>query len=152
MSIEPALAAYPNAPNKSVHRPIRGLLTTTGYMMADADSSGRHSLWITGGTMEPNSAPQDVEAWKALFGNTPARSMGAAAKLLAIKFLLGAVVDDTMDADTGLMEYRFSRPVGGIGKAYTDTLYTDDSLRIVRGHRGTVFVFSKQPEHHDSNN
>jgi hypothetical protein len=146
-TIELPLAAYPNAPNKAVHCPIRGILTTTGYMMADADGvDNRHSLWITGGTMAPNDTVHDAKAWKILFGATPARTMGAAAKLLAVKWLLGAVVDDTMDADTGCMEYSFTRPIGGHGKAYMDTLYTDDSLRIVRGHRGTIFVFSKMPE------
>jgi hypothetical protein len=151
-TIEPSLAAYPDAPNKAVHRPIRGLLTTTGYMMTDSSDpdvhcNQRNTLWITGGTMEPNDTPHDTSAWKTLFGNNPPRTMGANAKLLAMKWLLGAVVDDIMDPMTGMLQYSFNKPVGGQGKAYSDTLYADASLRIIRGHRGTLFVFSKQPDY-----
>jgi PAP_fibrillin len=146
-----SLAAYPDAPNKAVHQPIRGLLTTIGFMMTDSANpdvqSSRNSLWITGGTMVPNNTPSDVAAWKGLFGSVPPRTMGANAKLLAMKWLLGAVVDDSMDATTGSLQYNFTKPIGGHGKAYFDTLYADSSLRIVRGHRGTLFVFSKQPDY-----
>jgi hypothetical protein len=134
-----------------VHRPIRGILTTLGYMMTDFSDpelqNKRNSLWITGGTMVPNDTPSDVAAWKALFGTVPPRTMGANAKLLAMKWLLGAIIDDCMDATTGSLKYQFSKPIGGHGKAYSDTLYADSSLRIVRGHRGTLFVFSKQPDY-----
>jgi hypothetical protein len=120
-------------------------------MMSDSsDPEGqdkRNTLWITGGSMEPNDTPHDVSAWKALFGNAPPRNMGGNAKLLAMKWLLGAVVDDTMDPITGLFQYNFTKPIGGQSKAYADTLYVDSSLRIIRGHRGTVFVFSKQPDY-----
>ena len=152
-TIETSLAAYPDAPNKAVHQPIRGLLTTMGYMMTDTKESevicNRNSLWITGGTMAPNNTPKDVSAWKALFGSVPPRTMGANAKLLAMKWLLGAVVDDSMDELTGNLQYSFTKPIGGHGKAYSDTLYADHSLRIIRGHRGTLFVFSKQPDYKD---
>lgn len=99
--------------------------------------------------MMPNDCEQDVTAWKKFFGTAPARSLGVSAKLLALKWLMGAVVKDGMDPDTGCLEYTFTRPIGGHGKAYTDTLYADDSLRILRGHRGTYFVFSKVPDYHN---
>jgi hypothetical protein len=150
-TIEPCLAAYPDSPNQKIHKPIRALLTTMGYMMTDTSDpelhDKRNTIWITGGTIEPNDTPHDITAWKTLFGNVPPRTMGANAKLLAMKWLLGAVVDDTMDPSTGILQYNFTKPIGGHGKAYSDTIYVDSSLRIIRGHRGTLFVFSKQPDY-----
>jgi hypothetical protein len=144
-TIEPSLPAYPSAPNKDVRRPIRGIMTTKGYMLSDPEIPNRHSVWITGGRIEPNDDPVDQKEWKRQFGlNPPRHSMGEKAKLLAVKMLMGAKIPTEMNQD-GSLEYEFTRPLGGHGVAYVDLLYTDDSLRIIRGHRGTVFVFSKLP-------
>ena len=146
-TIEAASAAFPKAPNKDVSRPIKAIMTTYGYMIADPAEPLRHSVWITGGRIEPNNSARDKKAWHNLFAlHPPKHSMGAQAKLLAVKWLMGAVIPDTIDHVTGVMEYSFTRPLGGHGLAYIDTLYTDESLRIVRGHRGTVFVFTKMPD------
>lgn len=127
-------------------RPIRGIMTTYGYMVEDPSTDNRYSLWITGGKIEPNDNKVDVAHWRRLFEKYPPKyGMSQQAKLLAVKLLMGAVLPNAMDVQTGAMEYVFHRPIGGHGLAYIDTLYCDDSLRIVRGHRGTVFVFSKMP-------
>eukprot|EP00522_Entomoneis_paludosa_P017925 CAMPEP_0172440088 /NCGR_PEP_ID=MMETSP1065-20121228/855_1 /TAXON_ID=265537 /ORGANISM="Amphiprora paludosa, Strain CCMP125" /LENGTH=677 /DNA_ID=CAMNT_0013188869 /DNA_START=212 /DNA_END=2245 /DNA_ORIENTATION=- len=145
-TIEPSLAAWPDAPNKDVRRPIRGLMTSTGYTLPDPENPNRHSVWITGGRIEPNDDPVDRREWKRQFAkNPPKHGLGEQAKLLAVKLLMGATVPNKMEED-GSMEYSFQRPLGGHGLAYVDTLYVDDSLRIVQGHRGTIFVFSKLPE------
>jgi hypothetical protein len=142
-TIEPAMAAFPNAPNKDVHRPIKGIMTTYGYSLPDPTVENRHSIWFTGGRIEPNNNPTDIFEWKRLFTlHPPKHSFGEKAKLLAVKLLMGATVPDKM-ADDGSMEYTFTRPIGGHGMAYVDVVYLDETLRIVRGHRGTVFVFSK---------
>ena len=142
-TIEPHLAAWPNAPNKDVRRPIRGLMTTTGYTLPDPENPNRHSVWITGGKIEPNDDPVDQREWKRQFGkNPPKHGFGEQAKLLAVKMLMGAEIPKEMEED-GSMVYSFQRPLGGHGLAYVDTLFVDESLRIVQGHRGTIFVFSK---------
>jgi hypothetical protein len=41
------------------------------------------------------------------------------------------------------MNYTLKRPIGGHGSAFCDVLYLDDSLRIMRGHHGSLFIFSK---------
>jgi len=140
------MASYPNAPNKDVTKPIRGLMTTYGYMIPDPDLPTRDSVWITGGKIEPH--PSDQAAWKELFAAHPPARHGFSqkAQLLAVKWLMGANLPQGMDAETGVMEYTFGRPLGGHGFAYIDTLYQDDSLRVVRGHRGTYFVFSRVPQ------
>lgn len=77
--------------------------------------------------------------------NPPKHGLGEKAKLLAVKMLMGATIPTQMEED-GSLEYEFTRPLGGHGVAFVDLLYVDESLRIVRGHRGTVFVFSKLPD------
>jgi PAP_fibrillin len=122
-------------------------MTTYGYTLPDPEVSNRHSIWITGGRIEPNSDPADQVAWMRYFEqNPPKRSFGDQAKLLAVKLLMGAEIDKTMNAEDGSMTYTFTRPLGGHGLAYLDTLFVDESLRIVRGHRGTVFVFTRLPQ------
>ena len=48
--------------------------------------------------------------------------------------------------EDGTLAYTFTRPLGAHGVAYVDVLYLDNSLRIVRGHRGTFFVFTRIPD------
>lgn len=145
-TIEPALASFPDAPNKDVHRPIRGIMTTFGYSLPDPEVPNRHSIWFTGGRIEPNNNPSDISEWKRLFTLHPPRhTFGEKAKLLAVKLLMGATIPESMNSD-GSMEYTFTRPLGGHGMAYVDVVYLDETLRIVRGHRGTIFVFSRLPQ------
>jgi len=145
-TIEPALASFPDAPNKDVHRPIKGIMTTFGYSLPDPKVAGRQSIWFTGGRIEPNSSPVDIFEWKRLFTlHPPKHSFGEKAKLLAVKLLMGATIPESMATD-GSMEYTFARPLGGHGMAYVDVIYLDETLRIVRGHRGTIFVFSRVPQ------
>lgn len=142
-TIESSLAAYPEAPNKDVRRPIRGIMTTFGYTLPDPEVPNRHSIWITGGRIEANNNPADQAEWKRLFSlHPPKHGLGEQAKLLAVKLLMGATIPDSMNED-GSMDYSFTRPLGGHGVAYVDVLYLDNSLRVVRGHRGTFFVFSR---------
>lgn len=121
-------------------------MTTYGYTLPDPTDASRQSVWITGGKIEPNDDPVDQKAWKTLFTeHPPNKSLGEQAKFLAVKLLMGATMANEINAD-GSMDYTFTRPIGGHGMAYVDTLYLDESLRIVQGHRGTIFVFSKLQE------
>lgn len=142
-TIEPPLASFPDAPNKDVHRPIKGIMTTFGYSLPDPKVPNRHSIWFTGGRIEPNNDPADIFEWKRLFTlHPPKHTWGEKAKLLAVKLLMGATVPESM-AEDGSMEFAFTRPLGGHGMAYVDVVYLDETLRIVRGHRGTIMVFSR---------
>jgi hypothetical protein len=142
-TIEPHLPSCPCAPNKDVRRPIRAIMTTYGYTLPDPHVPNRHSVWITGGKIEPNNDPVDQREWKRQFSlHPPKHGFGEQAKLLAVKLLLGANIPKEMGPD-GSLEYAFTRPLGGHGMAYVDVLYIDETLRVVRGHRGTVFVFSR---------
>ena len=106
----------------------------------------RLSIWFTGGKLKPNNEDYDIHEWKRVFGAPqPQRTLAEKARVLAASLLMGARVPITME-DDGTMEYTFTRPIGGHGVAYVDVIYLDNSLRIVRGHRGTFFVFTRIPD------
>jgi len=127
-----------------IRRPIRGIMTNYGYMLPDPEVPNRQSIWFTGGTLEVNDEENDLEEWKRIFDDStvPKRDMREFARLLAAKVLLGANTSDELEHD-GSMHYTLKRPIGGHGSAFCDVLYLDDSLRIMRGHHGSLYVFSK---------
>ncbi|CAB9514804.1 expressed unknown protein [Seminavis robusta] len=163
-----------------VTRPIRGLMTNHGYMVADPKCPNRMSIWFTGGSMEVQDEVADAEIWKQIFDESlaPSRDLKAMANLLAAKVLLGAYTTTTsVDSNTGnsittndvedhppspsststcsnesnddsapIMSYFFKRPIGGHGEVYCDTLYIDENLRIMQGHHGSTYVFTKVPD------
>jgi len=146
-TIEPHMADYPKAPNRDVRRPIKGIMTTFGYVLPDPQVPNRLSIWFTGGEIRPNNDEYDEREWKRLFGehHHPGRTLGEKTRVLAANLLMGAQVPQEMQ-DDGTLSYTFTRPLGGHGVAYVDVLYLDNSLRIVRGHRGTFFVFTRIPD------
>jgi hypothetical protein len=127
-----------------LRRPIRGIMTNFGYSVPDPNSPNRLSIWFTGGQLEVNDEESDMEEWQQIFahGGTPRRDMKEFARVLAAKVLLGAEIPDAMD-ESGNMKYSLKRPIGGHGSAYCDVLYIDEKLRIMKGHHGAMFVFSR---------
>lgn len=151
--VEPNHPAYGSrSSNASVLKPIKGVMTTYGYVLPDPDIPSRLTVWFSGGKMELGSgsgASDDGSAasWEKIFGsaNLPKRNLTEQIKMLTVKLLMGAQVNETLNKDDGSLSFSFSRPVGGHGKTYVDVVYLDETLRIVRGHRGTVFVFARVP-------
>ena len=87
-----------------------------------------------------NDEESDLEDWKMIFGNAPNRNMSEFARVLAAKVLLGASTSDEME-ENGTMSYTLKRPIGGHGTAFCDVLFMDETLRVMRGHGGSVLVF-----------
>jgi len=73
-----------------VPRPIRGLMTNHGYMVADPVTPDRSTIWFSGGSIEVQDEVADAAVWKQIFDESviPRRDMKAAANLLAAKILL----------------------------------------------------------------
>ena len=159
-SIEPASPLFgDNSPNATVVRPIRCIMTTYGYILPDPSTPNRLSVWFTGGTVEVDDEG-DADEWKRIFGGSsaaaaaanagpmapprPGPSLSERAKMLAAKLLLGASVPHGMEED-GSMSFKLKRPVGGHGSTYVDTIYLDDTLRIMQGHHGSLFVMARVP-------
>jgi hypothetical protein len=121
-------------------------MTTCGYVLPDPAVPNRLSIWFTGGRIEPNDDENDEREWRRLFNrDLPQRSLGEKVRLLAASLLMGAEAPTTMN-DDGTMNFEFTRPLGGHGVAYVDVIYLDDTLRVVRGHRGTIFAFARIPD------
>lgn len=127
-----------------LNKPIRGIMTTFGYAVPDPTCPNRLSIWFTGGQLEVNDEHNDMDDWRRIFDHSsaPKRDMKEFARVLAAKVLLGADIPDAMD-ESGNMKYTLTRPIGGHGSAYCDVIYMDDKLRIMKGHHGAIFVFSK---------
>ena len=132
-------------PNELVHKAIKGLFTVQGYILPDPEVPNRLSIWFSGGEIVPNGTTndRDFEEWKKVFeGGSWKRHLYEKARLLAARVLLGAEIPECMDSD-GSMRFKLNRPIGGHGTAYVDVLYIDEGLRVVRGHHGSLFVFSR---------
>lgn len=151
-----------------VPRPIRGLMMNHGYLVADPRDSNRSSIWFSGGSIEAQDEVADGEIWKQIFDESlaPRRDMRAMANVLAAKLLLGAYTTTSCadsvtatsresrsdsegrqecDDSVPTMSYIFKRPIGGHGEVFCDALYVDETLRIMQGHRGSIFVFTRVP-------
>jgi hypothetical protein len=130
-----------------VRRPIRALLTNRGYCMPDPNVRNRLTIWFTGGSLEVQDEESDLHEWRQLFDESeaPNRNMTEYARVLAARILLGAKMPDGMESD-GRMSYSLTKPIGGHAQVFCDVLYADGSLRILKGHHGSVLVFSRIPE------
>eukprot|EP00522_Entomoneis_paludosa_P008944 CAMPEP_0172451832 /NCGR_PEP_ID=MMETSP1065-20121228/9696_1 /TAXON_ID=265537 /ORGANISM="Amphiprora paludosa, Strain CCMP125" /LENGTH=520 /DNA_ID=CAMNT_0013203803 /DNA_START=76 /DNA_END=1638 /DNA_ORIENTATION=+ len=140
-----------------VQRPIQALLTNHGYCLPDPETPNRLSIWFCGGKLEPAIQDDDVsrdsvvdqdsgsssclEEWRNLFdtAQAPSRNFSEMARILAAKCFLGAHLPQGMEAD-GSLNYSLQRPIGGHGQVYVDVLYCDETMRIIQGHGGSVFV------------
>ena len=129
-------------------------------MLPDPRTPDRLSVWFTGGTLEPAADDgRDLEEWGRIFteGNfhshckgkrggggalPPLHFLKQRAWALAARIFMGAEIPNRMEAN-GSMAYYLHRPVGGHGTSYVDVLYLDNTLRVLRGHHGTVYVFAR---------
>ena len=122
-------------------------MTNYAYTLPDPSIPGRLSIWFTGGTIEPaDEDAKSVKAWKQVFGSLqPDKSEdppGAdRARQMAQNILLGAV-SEPMDEE-GMIGFHLKRPIGGHSSAFCDIVYTDDDLRVMRGHSGSIYLFQR---------
>jgi len=130
------------SPNKAVDEPIRGVMTTYGFILPYPTQNNRFSVWFTGGSLEVDGGKSN-EQWCQIFNKdeAPKRTMVEAGKVLAAKLVMGACVNDELD-DDGTLSYSLTRPMA----SYIDLLYLDKSLLILRGSSGTVYVNVRIPD------
>jgi hypothetical protein len=124
-------------------------MTNYAYTLPDPSLPRRLSIWFTGGTIEPADEDEEsLRAWKKVFGTLHDKSEDhprgqgvGKARQLAQNILLGAV-SEPMD-EKGIIGFHLKRPIGGHGSAFCDIVYTDDDMRVMRGHSGSVYVFKR---------
>jgi hypothetical protein len=132
------------SPNNTVRKPIKALMTTYGYSLPDPNQPNRLSTWFRGGTIEVWDEELDMEAWEQVFGNLPKRPLKEKAQMFSRKIKTGVCPASSMEAD-GKLSYTFSKPFGGHGHAYADVVYLDETLRILKGNYGTIYVGARIP-------
>lgn len=86
----------------------------------------------------------DMAAWQNIFETPEKRPLRAKARVFSARLAVGASPAGEMEAD-GKMSYVMRRPIGGHGVAYVDVIYLDETMRIVRGNHGTVYVSARIP-------
>ena len=164
-TIEPYSPSFgADSPNRIVSRPIKGIMTTYGYVLPDPTTPDRLSVWFSGGKIAcgEHKESHEFQVWKEIFGSTfsthnprfkgggkrrSRRTFREGAMVFAAQMLMGATgYNDAIDEDTGEMRYTFNRPVGGHGKTYVDILHLDHKIRVMRGHAGTVYAFARLKE------
>ena len=147
-TIEPYHPDFPsNSPNVDICRPIRGIMTTYGYIVPDPNVPDRFTVWFTGGKIEPNTTQQDIQNWRKVFASPAERTLKEKAACFVAQMLMGATIPTHMNLEeNSSLTYEFTRPIGGHGLAYVDLIYMDDGLRVMRGHKGTIFVFARVPD------
>ncbi|MDZ7957531.1 MAG: PAP/fibrillin family protein [Aulosira sp. DedQUE10] len=97
---------------------------------------------FTGGILTPQYT-QNIEDWKAIFGNQQRSSrIGFKENLMSgfLRLMFGLVPPQGMNLDTGEIAFTMRRSP----KGRLEILYLDEELRITRGERGTVLVSERQ--------
>lgn len=133
-----------DSPNTTIQRPIKALMTTYGYALPDPNQPNRLSTWFRGGTIEVWDEEEDMQAWCDIFGNLPKRQLKEKAQLFGRKIKTGVCPASSMEED-GKLSFQMLKPVGGHGVAYADVVYLDETLRILRGNFGTLYVDCRIP-------
>jgi hypothetical protein len=137
-----------DSPNKGVDKPIRGVLTSYGFIHP-YPTQNRFSVWFTGGSLEVDDTKN--EKWFQIFDNknnnnsntdnkeetpkAPAGQWEAAMKLLGV-----SSNNNQLDAD-GRLTYTMTKPQA----SHIDLLYLDKTLQVLRGSSGTVYVHVRLP-------
>jgi len=157
-TIEPHSPSFgADSPNRVVSFPIRGIMTTYGYVLPDPITPDRLSVWFSGGKIScgEDKESHQFQLWKEIFGchskskgrKRRRRTFREGAMVFAAQMMMGATgYDNAMDEETGELSYTFTRPVGGHAKNYVDILHLDDRIRIMRGHAGTTYAFARLKE------
>jgi hypothetical protein len=149
-----------SSPNQEIPWPIRGVMTTYGFMLPYPKQDHRFSVWFTGGSLEVASDGDDdksqIDKWFQIFNdkknnnnhNNTKRSMLESGKLVAAKILMGASTndDDQLDPNTGKLSYTLTKPKA----SHIDLIYLDQKLQILRGSSGTVYVHVRIPSSHQA--
>lgn len=134
----------PDSPNKGIDEPIQAIMTTNGFAMPYPRQNNRYSIWFSGGSIKVISDPNSPSGrqWEQIFSvkNMPQRTFKEKAGLFAAGLLMGASAVDEMDEE-GKISFVMSRPIA----AYIDMLYLDESLRIMRGSSGSLYVMTRAP-------
>jgi hypothetical protein len=129
-------------------RRVPAILTTRGYCMIDGRCPDHLSIWFSSGSLTRGELV-DVEDWRQIFeqdsSSTNSGKLQSKAETIARRVFLGA---ESFSDNEGNLHFKLHRPIGGSNKVFVDTIYADDSLRILRGNHGSILVFEREIESH----
>jgi hypothetical protein len=134
------------APNRHVRRPIRAVMTTNGYMVADPDKPNRLLTWFTHTSLEVSDDPADQQTWRFLYGTAASLALEPRTSLRVSANKKKPAPTSTTTTpgleDDGKLSIEMEQPINDM---YLDVLYLDETIRIMRGNLGTVYVMARVP-------
>ncbi|MBD2209468.1 fimbrial protein [Nostoc linckia FACHB-104] len=119
---------------------LNGIVRNQGVCQVVSDTTLQ--VEFTGGILQPQDN-QNLEEWKAVFGNQqPSARRGFKDILMSgfLNLMFGLVPPQGMNPDTGEISFTMRRSP----KGRLEILYVDEELRITRGERETVLVSERQ--------
>lgn len=121
---------------------IPATLLTRGFCMIDARFPDHLSIWFSSGSLLRDQSVS-VDVWQNVFEDcsSTAMKLQSRAEMIARRVFLGA---ESHTDEEGNQHFKLHRPIGGFNKVFVDTIYADDSLRILRGNHGSILVFERE--------
>lgn len=117
------------SPNRYVLRPMRALLSVRGYLVPHPDQPQRLLAWFSHGSLEVSDDEQDQRTWRQVYERTM-----SSCRPLEADGKLSFQVPPGSDQDGG-----------GAEPMFVDVLYLDNTIRVLRGNRGTIYVMARVP-------
>lgn len=122
-----------HSPNRLVLRPVRALLSIRGYLVPHPEQPNRLLAWFSQGAFEVNDEDRDQQTWRHIVERTISRS----------NFQPNAPTRLQLEAD-GKLSFQIPRN-DSMDSMYLDVLYLDETIRVLRGNRGTIYVMARVP-------
>jgi hypothetical protein len=156
-------------------RRVPAILTTRGYCMIDSRFPDHLPIWFSSGSLTRCESLVSLEDWRRIFddsdssttattnvttdaitnvtitSNSAAADASTSKKLLKQAEVIARRVfleAESYSDNDGNLHFTLHRPIGGSNKVYVDTIYADDSLRILRGNHGSILVFEREIDNH----
>ncbi|KAJ1458430.1 hypothetical protein M885DRAFT_512857 [Pelagophyceae sp. CCMP2097] len=126
---------------------LSGFMTTFGFCTEHVktdtklppDAAHRLDVCFVGGQLQPDPKCAN-EQWADIFGRAEAPQEKALATRMVLWLASRALgIELEPPEPQGVQRYVVNRPISG----YLDVLYSDDDVRVTRGHRGSLVVLQR---------
>ena len=103
-------------------------------MVPHPEQPNRLLAWFSHGSFEVNDDEHDQQTWRHVLERTMAASAFQSTSPTRLE----------VEAD-GKLSFQIPRNDDARESMYLDVLYLDDTIRVLRGNRGTIFVMARVP-------
>ncbi|GKY90791.1 hypothetical protein MPSEU_000051900 [Mayamaea pseudoterrestris] len=139
LSLPQGCVSLVHSPNRLVLRPMRALLSIRGYLVAHPEQKNRLLAWFSHGSFEVSDDDRDQQTWRHILERTmssvlyPERQQQRQSPQQQLR----------LEAD-GKLSFQMP-PDYNEELMYVDVLYLDETIRVLQGGRGTIYVMARVP-------